>query len=135
VISVSGVTKRFGETRRRCLSFEVKKGEIFGIVGRTGAGKSTLLRMMAAILEPDSGTIAINSENIYRDPFAVKERLAYMPQRFGLYEDLSVEENIYFFGRLFGVPSKEIKKRLVRLYDFSKLAPFSDRLAGKLSGG
>ncbi len=136
MISISGVTKSFGETRAvDALSFEVKKGEIFGIVGPDGAGKSTLLRMMAAILEPDSGTIEINSENIYRDPFAIKERLAYMPQRFGLYEDLSVEENIYFFGRLFGVPSKEIKKRLVRLYDFSRLGPFADRLAGKLSGG
>ncbi len=136
MISVSAVTKSFGETRAvDALSFDVKKGEIFGIVGPDGAGKSTLLRMMAAILEPDNGTIAINSENIYRDPFAIKERLAYMPQRFGLYEDLSVEENIYFFGRLFGVPSKEIKKRLVRLYDFSRLGPFADRLAGKLSGG
>jgi len=136
VIRVDRVSKSFGATQAvRDLSFGVEKGMIFGIVGPDGAGKSTLLRMMSAILEPDHGEIEIGGENIFRDPFAIKERLAYMPQRFGLYEDLTVEENIFFFGRLFGVSAREIRRRLVRLYAFSRLEPFRDRLAGKLSGG
>ncbi|MFC1669373.1 ABC transporter ATP-binding protein [Spirochaetota bacterium] len=117
------------------LDFKIQKGEIFGIVGPDGAGKSTLLRLMSTILVPDKGELLINDVDIFKDSYLIKEKMAYMPQRFGLYEDLTVEENIYFFGRLFSVPGKEIKKRSKRLYDFSKLGPFKDRLAGKLSGG
>jgi len=90
---------------------------------------------MSTILEPEEGGISILGKNIFSDIYGVKERLAYMPQRFGLYEDLTVEENIFFFGRLFNVPAKVIKKRIVRLYEFSRLGPFKDRLAGNLSGG
>jgi ABC-2 type transport system ATP-binding protein len=136
VISVKNITKRFGDiTAVDNLSFEVQKGEIFGIVGPDGAGKSTLLRMMAGILRPGSGVVEIDDENIQSNLSGIKENLAYMPQRFGLYEDLTVEENIFFFGRLFGVSKKEIKDRIPALYDFSRLGPFKDRLAGKLSGG
>ncbi|PKL19385.1 MAG: multidrug ABC transporter ATP-binding protein [Spirochaetae bacterium HGW-Spirochaetae-5] len=136
VIAVKNITKRFGDiTAVDDLSFEVQKGEIFGIVGPDGAGKSTLLRMMSGILLPGSGVVEINGENIQSNLYRIKENLAYMPQRFGLYEDLTVEENIFFFGRLFGVSKKEIKERIPALYDFSRLGPFKDRLAGKLSGG
>lgn len=136
MIAVREVSKHFGETRAvNTLSFDVKEGEIFGIVGPDGAGKSTLLRMMAAILPPEEGSIKIRDTDIYIDPYHTKENLAYMPQKFGLYEDLTVEENIYFFGRLFGVSKGEIKKRMKRLYEFSRLEPFKNRLAGKLSGG
>lgn len=136
MISVKNITKRFGDiTAVDNLSFEVQKGEIFGIVGPDGAGKSTLLRMMAGILRPGSGVVEIDDENIQSNLSGIKENLAYMPQRFGLYEDLTVEENIFFFGRLFGVSKKEIKDRIPALYDFSRLGPFKDRLAGKLSGG
>jgi ABC-2 type transport system ATP-binding protein len=117
------------------LSFHVNHGEILGIVGPDGAGKSTLLRLIASILSPNEGTITIKDINVHKHPFSIKENLAYMPQRFGLYEDLTVEENIHFFGRLFGVPHKEIVNRIKRLYQFSRLEPFKDRLAGKLSGG
>ena len=103
------------------LDFKIQKGEIFGIVGPDGAGKSTLLRLMSTILVPDKGELLINDVDIFKDSYLIKEKMAYMPQRFGLYEDLTVEENIYFFGRLFSVPGKEIKKRSKRLYDFSKL--------------
>jgi len=130
------LSKSFGETEAiSSLDFQVYEGEIFGIVGPDGAGKSTLLRLMSTILRPDAGSILINGKDIYKDVFSIKENLAYMPQRFGLYEDLTVEENIYFFGRLFGVSGTEIKKRVKRLYDFSQLGPFSRRLAGNLSGG
>lgn len=136
MIQVSNITKRFGDiTAVDNLSFEIKTGEIFGIVGPDGAGKSTLLRMMSGILVPGSGKVEINGVNIHDNIYNVKENLAYMPQRFGLYEDLTVEENIVFFGRLFGVTRKEIKKRIPAMYEFSRLGPFKDRLAGKLSGG
>ena len=136
MIQVRNLTKRFGYTEAvSSLDFDVMKGEIFGIVGPDGAGKSTLLRMMSTILEPETGSITIRGKNIFSDVFGVKESLAYMPQRFGLYEDLTVQENIYFFGRLFNVSLKEIKRRTVRLYEFSRLGPFRDRLAGNLSGG
>ena len=136
MISVTGLSKSFGAVKAVIdLSFNVVKGEIFGIVGPDGAGKSTLLRMISGILSPDSGTVSIQGTDVYRNIFTIKENLAYMPQRFGLYEDLTVEENIYFFGRLFGIPGKKIKSRLPELYGFSRLGPFHDRLAGNLSGG
>ena len=136
MISVKDLTKRFGNiTAVDKLNFHVQKGEIFGIVGPDGAGKSTLLRMISGIMEPDSGEIKINDKGIKENLYKIKENLAYMPQRFGLYEDLTVEENIVFFGRLFGVSRTEIKKRIPALYEFSRLEPFKDRLAGKLSGG
>lgn len=136
MITVKDLTKNFGETRAVAgLSFEVNRGEIFGIVGPDGAGKSTLLRMMAGILIPTSGSIVIAGKNVEDNRYRIKESLAYMPQKFGLYEDLTVEENIRFFGRLFGVPGKEIQRRTPRLYEFSRLGPFKDRLAGNLSGG
>ncbi|HDP79757.1 MAG TPA: ABC transporter ATP-binding protein [Spirochaetes bacterium] len=136
MIRVRDITRVFGPvTAVDALSFEVARGEIFGIVGPDGAGKSTLLRLMSGILFAGKGSIVIDGVDVRDDPYRIKEKLAYMPQRFGLYEDLTVEENIYFFGRLFGVPGREIRNRLPRLYEFSRLGPFKDRLAGKLSGG
>ena len=136
MIEASGVVKRFGGIEAVSdLSFGVRPGEIFGIVGPDGAGKSTLLRLISSILVPDGGTIMVGGINVHERPFDIKENLAYMPQRFGLYEDLTVEENVFFFGRLFGVPTRRIKERIPRLYEFSRLEPFKDRLAGKLSGG
>ncbi len=136
MITVDQLTKRFGgNIAVDSLGFNVKRGEIFGIVGPDGAGKSTLLRMMAGIMAPTSGSIIIDGMNVAQNRFNIKESLAYMPQRFGLYEDLTVEENIRFFGRLFGVSGGEIDKRTPKLYDFSRLGPFKDRLAGNLSGG
>ncbi len=136
MIKVKNLTKKFGDINAvDNLSFDIMKGEIFGIVGPDGAGKSTLLRMMSGILLPESGTVEINGMNMQDNLFRIKESLAYMPQRFGLYEDLTVEENIIFFGRLFGVSRRDISKRIPALYEFSRLEPFKMRLAGKLSGG
>jgi ABC-2 type transport system ATP-binding protein len=136
MIIAQGITKSFNDTIAvSSLDFQVKRGEIFGIVGPDGAGKSTLLRLIATIIKPDRGSIVIGGIDFRDNPFLIKENLAYMPQRFGLYEDLTVEENIFFFGRLFGISPGEIRKKLTRLYDFSQLGPFSNRLAGKLSGG
>ena len=136
MITVRSLSKAFDGTRAvSSLDFAVKKGEIFGIVGPDGAGKSTLLRMLSAILVPDEGAITLQDIDIYKDPYRIKEKIAYMPQRFGLYEDLTVEENIFFFGRVFGLRRKQIRERLPLLYRFSNLDPFKDRMAGKLSGG
>ena len=136
MIRIVDLHKSFGETEAvNGLSFSVARGEIFGIVGPDGAGKSTLLRMVSGILEPTSGSIEVMGRDVAADRFSLKEHLAYMPQRFGLYEDLSVEENIYFFGRLFGLSRREIRERMPALYNFSWLQPFAKRLAGKLSGG
>lgn len=140
MIEARSLTRRFGKgpsavTAVDRLDFSVSKGEIYGIVGPDGAGKSTLLRMLAAILTPHEGTVKLNGTDIYKNPFLTKEKLAYMPQKFGLYEDLTVEENIFFFGRLFGLRRAEIAARTETLYRFSRLEPFRDRLAGRLSGG
>jgi len=136
VIELYNLTKRFGENAAvNKLTVRLAQGEIFGIVGPDGAGKSTLLRLIAAILVPTDGLVTINGVDTRERPYEIKERLAYMPQRFGLYEDLTVEENIYFFGKLYGMSGREIRAHLPRLYSFSRLEPFRDRLAGKLSGG
>ena len=111
MITASSLTKSFGSVAAvSSLDFTVNRGELFGIVGPDGAGKSTLLRMLATVLVPESGTVQLDGMDIFRNPFAVKERIAYMPQRFGLYEDLTVEENIHFFGNLFGQSGRGDKR-------------------------
>lgn len=117
------------------VSLTLTKGEILGIVGPDGAGKSTLLRMLAGILQPDAGSLYFDGRPYDDDIYYVKEHIGYMPQRFGLYEDLTVLENIMFFGKIFGMREKEIKKIVPILWRFSNLEPFAHRLAGKLSGG
>lgn len=117
------------------LTFEVEAGGLFGIVGPDGAGKTTTLRMLSGVLRPTSGTARVAGIEVTQDPEGVKPKIAYMAQRFGLYEDLTVAENLDFYADLYRVPGSERPKRLERLYAFSRLGEFSDRLAGKLSGG
>jgi len=117
------------------LGFSVRKGEIFGLVGPDGAGKTTTMRMLAAVLAPDSGGAAVAGFDIIKDPESVKQRISYMPQRFGLYEDLTVDENIRFYADLFGVGRSEREERAGRLLDAAGMDEFRARLAGKLSGG
>jgi ABC-2 type transport system ATP-binding protein len=136
MIEAHNITKSFGSVKAVSnVSLSLTKGEIIGIVGPDGAGKSTLLRMAAGILQPDSGSLYFDGRAYDDDIYYVKEHIGYMPQRFGLYEDLTVLENIIFFGKIFGYREKEIKKILTVLWRFSNLEPFKDRLAGKLSGG
>jgi ABC-2 type transport system ATP-binding protein len=130
------LTKSFaGTTAVDHLSFSVRAGEIFGLVGPDGAGKTTTLRMLAGVLPPDEGTAVVAGFDVTRDPEGVKNHISYMPQRFGLYEDLTVEENIRFYADLFGVARREREQRQARLLDASGMTPFRARLAGKLSGG
>lgn len=117
------------------LSVEVKAGEIFGLVGPDGAGKTTALRMLAGVLTPDSGSAMIAGFDIIRDAEAAKSFISYMPQRFGLYEDLTVDENIRFYADIFGVPRTERVQRAGQLLKAANMTQFGSRLAGKLSGG
>jgi ABC-2 type transport system ATP-binding protein len=135
-VRVTALTRQFGAvTAVAGLSFEVGQGELFGIVGPDGAGKTTLLRMLAGVLPPTSGDAAVLGHQVAREPERVKHDIAYMAQRFGLYEDLTVRENIMFYADLYRVPRPERARRLERLYAFSRLGEFEQRLAGKLSGG
>ncbi len=135
-IGVTGLTRRFGTaTAVDGLSFDVASGELFGLVGPDGAGKTTTLRMLAGVLRPSAGDARLGGISVARDPEGVKHEIAYMSQRFGLYADMTVLENLHFYADLYGVPKRERPARLERLFHFSNLAPFKDRLAGKLSGG
>ncbi|NJD10333.1 MAG: ABC transporter ATP-binding protein [Gemmatimonadetes bacterium] len=136
LIVLDGLTRRFGAlTAVDRLSLEVRTGELFGIVGPDGAGKTTTLRMLAGVLPPSAGEAHIAGISVGRDPEGAKPFLAYMAQRFGLYEDLTVRENIEFYADLYRVPRRDRPARLERLYAFSNLGEFEHRLAGKLSGG
>lgn len=117
------------------LSIEIAKGELFGIVGPDGAGKTTTMRMLAAIMDPTSGEAWVSGHSVLNEGEKIKEKIGYMSQKFGLYEDLTVMENIIFYADLYEVPKKERPLRIERLLGFSNLTPFKGRLAGKLSGG
>jgi len=136
VVSLGELTRSFGPvTAVDRLSFDVRRGELFGIVGPDGAGKTTTLRMLAGVLAPTSGRAHVLGVDVADDPEGVKPSIAYMAQQFGLYQDLTVRENIDFYADLYRVPRSERPGRRERLYAFSNLGPFEDRLAGNLSGG
>jgi len=136
VIRAEKLCKDFGETKAvQNLDLEVREGELYGVVGPDGAGKTTAMRMFAGILAPTSGQAWIDGISIRENPEGIKEHIAYMPQRFGLYQDLTVMENLIFYADLFRVPAKDRSPRLEQLFGFSRLGPFKDRLAGALSGG
>ena len=135
-VQVLELTRRFGErVAVDALSFTVAPGELFGLVGPDGAGKTTTLRLLAAVLRPTAGDALVLGHSVVRAPEAVKRELAYMSQRFGLYADLTVRENLDFYADLYRVPRAERPARLERLFAFSGLGPFQSRLAGQLSGG
>jgi ABC-2 type transport system ATP-binding protein len=117
------------------LNLEIRKGELFGLVGPDGAGKTTIMRLLSAILRPTSGDAWIAGHSILGEEELIKEKIGYMSQRFGLYEDLTVMENIDFYADLYGVPLRERPSRYERLLGFSNLTPFKKRLTGNLSGG
>jgi ABC-2 type transport system ATP-binding protein len=130
------LTKSFADIRAvDHLSFHVRTGEIFGLVGPDGAGKTTTLRMLAGIMPPDEGTARVADFDVVHDPESAKRNLSYMPQRFGLYEDLTVDENIRFYADLFGVDRTQREERSTFLLQAAGMRDFHRRLAGKLSGG
>ena len=136
---LSGVTKVYeakGETpvtAVRDLSLTVRRGEIFSLVGPDGAGKTTAIRMMCGVLEPSSGSVAIFGMDMARQRNEIKKHIGYLSQRFSLYADLTVDENIDFFAEIHRVD--DYRRRKEELLGFTRLAPFRSRLAGRLSGG
>ena len=135
-ILADGLSKSFPGVRAvDALSFNVCAGEIFGLVGPDGAGKTTTLRMLAGIMPPDAGHATVAGYDVVHDPEGAKHALSYMPQRFGLYEDLTVDENIRFYADLFGVKRAEREQRSAQLLQAAGMAEFHKRMAGKLSGG
>lgn len=136
MIFVSHLKKRFGPVvALDGLNLEVSPGETVGLIGPDGAGKTTFLRILCGLLFPDSGICQIDQLDVARQTRAVRALVGYMPQRFSLYPDLTVSENLRFFADLFQVPKKEQGKRMKRLLEFSRLGPFRSFRASALSGG
>jgi ABC-2 type transport system ATP-binding protein len=135
-IRTEGLTKRFGElTAVDHLTLTVWPGEAFALVGPDAAGKTTTMRLLVGIMDPDEGRAQVLGFDTLRDAEVLKEHIGYMPQRFGLYDDLTVAENMVFYADIYGVPKEERQQRMPELLGFSNLTPFQDRLARNLSGG
>lgn len=134
IIEASAIHKRFGETRAlHDISFAVEEGEIFGFIGPDGAGKTTLFRIITTLILPDEGRISVLGKDAVKDFRELRKEIGYMPGRFSLYQDLSVEENLNFYATVFGTTVKENYALISDIY--SHIEPFKKRLAGKLSGG
>jgi ABC-2 type transport system ATP-binding protein len=135
-IKAENLTRKFGElTALDGLNLEVQEGEIFGLVGPDGAGKTTTMRLLTGIMDPTSGEAWVCNLHTVNQSEPLKENIAYMSQRFGLYEELSVLENINFYADVYGVAKEKRADAIERLLGFSGLLPFKERFAGKLSGG
>ena len=135
-IRVRDLRKTFGAvTALDGVNFEVRTGEIFGLLGPDGAGKTTLIRVLCGLLPADAGEAAVAGQNVRADPESVKPRLGYLAQRFALYGDLTVQENARFAAQLFGVPRADYDQRMAHLLRITGLEPFVGRLADALSGG
>lgn len=136
MIRAEKLSRRFGAVQAVTdLTLEVRPGEIFALVGPDGAGKTTALRLLAGLLDADSGRAEICGYEVAKHPDEVKDRMGYMPQRFGLYQDLTVEENIEFFGELFGTDPAARQRLAAELLEMTRMAEFRSRRAGQLSGG
>lgn len=136
IITVSKLRKSYrrGQVQAlRGLNFTVDEGEIYGLIGPDGAGKTTLFRIMATLLLPDEGTVSVDGLDVVRDYKAIRRRIGYMPGRFSLYQDLSVEENLSFFASIFHTSIEENYDLVKDIY--GQIEPFKTRKAGKLSGG
>lgn len=135
-IEVENLTKRFGTfTAVDHINFEVKEGEIFGFLGANGAGKSTAIRMLCALLTSTGGTARVGGYDINKQPLKVRERIGYMSQKFSLYEDITVEENIDFFGKVYGLTDSELDERKQWVLDIANLHGREKSITRTLSGG
>ena len=133
-VVIDGLVKRFGETvALDGVSVEIGPGELFGFIGPDGAGKTTLFRILVTLVLPDAGRAAVLGHDVRTDLWALRQRVGYMPGRFSLYPDLSVDENLEFFASVFGASVAEQRPLIAPIYD--QLAPFRDRRAAALSGG
>jgi ABC-2 type transport system ATP-binding protein len=136
IIRASGLTRRFGDlTAVDHLTIEVARGEIFGLVGPDGAGKTTTLRLLCGLMDPDEGEAWVVGHSVAKELEAVKDQIGYMAQRFGLYGDLTVDENMNFYADLFGISKAERARLLPDLLRMTRMEPFRSRPAANLSGG
>jgi len=136
LLEARNMAKRFGDVPAVAgVDLDIEPGEIFGLVGPDSAGKTTTLRLLVGVLDLDRGEVVVDGLPVDSRPDEVRERLGYMPQQYSLYGDLTVAENLSFFADMYFVPRAERKARLARLYRFSRLEPYANRPAGKLSGG
>src|SRR5438445_1149658 len=136
MIEVDRLTKRFGAfTAVDHVSFSVAKGSIFGFLGPNGSGKSTVIRMLCGILEPSDGTARIGGHDVVRDAEPIKEMIGYMSQKFSLYDELTVNENLIFAGKLYGLSGRELDQRRDEMIATTHLEPYIGRRASQLSGG
>jgi ABC-2 type transport system ATP-binding protein len=135
-IELRDVRKSFGATAALAgLTLEVEEGEIFALVGPDGAGKTTTMRLLAGTMVPSAGSASVLGLDSVREAEAIKEQIGYMSQRFGLYPDLTVDENLHFYADIYGVPRRGREQKIERLLAFSNMQPFRKRRAGNLSGG
>ncbi len=136
MVRTRDLTRRFGAlTALDRLNIEIAAGEVFGVVGPDGAGKTTTLRLLCGLLDPTGGEAWVAGRNVAKEPDAVKDTLGYMAQRFGLYADLTVDENMAFYADLFGIARGEREDLMRRLLRMTRMEPFRSRQAGRLSGG
>ena len=135
-IEVDGLTKKFGAfTAVDNISFHVRRGEIFGFLGPNGAGKSTTIRMLCGLMDPSGGRASVGGFDVATQTFQIKKSIGYMSQKFSLYEDLTVEENIRFYGGIYGLTPARINERLRWVVEMAGLAGRERSLTGELSGG
>ncbi len=135
-ISANKLTRRFGKfTAVDEVSFEIPYGSIFGFLGANGSGKSTTIKMLCGILMPSGGTGTVAGHDLNREPEAIKECIGYVSQKFSLYGDLNVTENLFFFGRIYGLSGQALTRRVEEVLSLSGLDQYRDRLAAELSGG
>ncbi len=136
IIHAENLTRRFGElTAVDHLNLDVREGEIFGLVGPDGAGKTTTMRLLCGLMEPSEGRAVVAGHDVSREVDSMKDQIGYMAQRFGLYTDLTVAENMAFYADLFGITGSERQQLSARLLRMTRMDPFTKRPAGKLSGG
>jgi ABC-2 type transport system ATP-binding protein len=135
-ISAEHLVRRFGDfVAVNDVSFRVEKGEIFGFLGPNGSGKTTVIKMLTGLLPLSGGEASVEGINVRKDAEGVRERIGYMSQKFSLYDDLTVGENLQFYGRIYSLPPERMKRRIDEIVQINGLSPYMDRLAARLSGG
>jgi len=136
LVETFNLTKKFGDlTAVDHLNLKIRRGEVFGFLGPNGAGKTTAIRMLCGLLTPSEGYAIVAGFDVTKFPEKVKERIGYMPQRFSLYDDLTLHENLDFFGGIYRIPAGRRRTRIKRVLEVVQLEDFENKLAGELSGG